>query len=328
VTDSPEPALDPARRNFVIGAGVLAAGALTGIGTLAASSAASAAPASNTTGKKENTMPFITTKDGTQIFYKDWGKGQPIVFHHGWPLSADDWDAQMMFFLNAGFRVIAHDRRGHGRSTQTDTGNDMDTYAADVAALTEHLDLKNAVHIGHSTGGGEVARYVARHGKGRVAKAVLVSAVPPIMVKSAANPGGLDISVFDGFRKQLAANRAQFYREVPIPFYGYNRPGKTPNEGTVGNWWRQGMIGGIKAHYDCIKAFSETDFTEDLKAIDVPTLVMHGDDDQIVPFADSAPLSVKLLKKGELKVYKGYPHGMLTIHADELNKDLLAFIKA
>ena len=273
-------------------------------------------------------MSFFTTKDGTQIFYKDWGKGQPVWFHHGWPLSSDDWDAQLMYFLNQGFRVIAHDRRGHGRSTQTDTGNEMDTYAADVAALAEHLDVRNAVHIGHSTGGGEVARYVARHGKGRVAKAVLVSAVPPIMVKTPANPGGLDISVFDGFRKSLAENRAQFYREVPIPFYGFNRPGVKTIEGTVDNWWRQGMIGGIKAHYDCIKAFSETDFTEDLKLIDVPTLVMHGDDDQIVPFADSAPLSVKLLKKGELKVYKGYPHGMLTVHADVLNPDLLAFIKA
>ncbi|URL60326.1 MULTISPECIES: alpha/beta fold hydrolase [Luteibacter] len=273
-------------------------------------------------------MSLFTTKDGTQIFYKDWGKGQPVWFHHGWPLSSDDWDAQLMYFLNHGFRVIAHDRRGHGRSTQTDTGNDMDTYAADVAELAAHLDVRNAVHIGHSTGGGEVARYVARHGKGRVAKAVLVSAVPPIMVKTPANPGGLDISVFDGFRKSLAENRAQFYREVPIPFYGFNRPGVKTIEGTVDNWWRQGMIGGIKAHYDCIKAFSETDFTEDLKAIDVPTLVMHGDDDQIVPFADSAPLSAKLLKKGELKVYKGYPHGMLTVHADVLNPDLLAFIKA
>ncbi|MEZ2416246.1 alpha/beta fold hydrolase [Luteibacter sp. RCC_6_2] len=272
-------------------------------------------------------MSFITTKDGTQIYYKDWGKGQPIVFHHGWPLSADDWDAQMLFFLNEGFRVIAHDRRGHGRSTQTATGNEMDTYAADVAALAEHLDLKNAIHIGHSTGGGEVARYVARHGKGRVAKAVLVSAVPPIMVKTPANPGGLDISVFDGLRQQLAANRAQFYREVPIPFYGFNRPGVKTIEGVVDNWWRQGMIGGAKAHYDCIKAFSETDFTEDLKAIDVPTLVLHGDDDQIVPYADAGVLSAKLLKNSELKIYKGYPHGMLTVHAEELNKDILAFIK-
>lgn len=273
-------------------------------------------------------MSFITMRDGTQIYYKDWGTGQPVVFHHGWPLSADDWDAQMMFFLAHGFRVIAHDRRGHGRSSQTATGNDMDTYAADVAELAAHLDLKDAVHIGHSTGGGEVARYVARHGKGRVAKAVLVSAVPPIMVKTPANPGGLDISVFDGFRTSLADNRAQFYREVPIPFYGFNRPGVTTLDGVVDNWWRQGMMGGIKAHYDCIKAFSETDFTDDLKAITVPTLVMHGDDDQIVPYEDAGVLSAKLVPGAQLKLYKGYPHGMLTLHADVINPDLLAFIKA
>jgi non-heme chloroperoxidase len=327
VTEPNESALDPKRRNFVVNAGTLAAGTLVGAGAMTASAPAVAAPTSSSTGKKESSMSFITTKDGTQIYYKDWGKGQPIVFHHGWPLSADDWDAQMLFFLNEGFRVIAHDRRGHGRSTQTATGNEMDTYAADVAALAEHLDLKNAIHIGHSTGGGEVARYVARHGKGRVAKAVLVSAVPPIMVKTPANPGGLDISVFDGLRQQLAANRAQFYREVPIPFYGFNRPGVKTFEGVVDNWWRQGMIGGAKAHYDCIKAFSETDFTEDLKAIDVPTLVLHGDDDQIVPYADAGVLSAKLLKNSELKIYKGYPHGMLTVHAEELNKDILAFIK-
>ena len=327
MTEPNESALDPKRRNFVVNAGTLAAGTLVGAGAMTASAPAVAAPTSSSTGKKESSMSFITTKDGTQIYYKDWGKGQPIVFHHGWPLSADDWDAQMLFFLNEGFRVIAHDRRGHGRSTQTATGNEMDTYAADVAALAEHLDLKNAIHIGHSTGGGEVARYVARHGKGRVAKAVLVSAVPPIMVKTPANPGGLDISVFDGLRQQLAANRAQFYREVPIPFYGFNRPGVKTIEGVVDNWWRQGMIGGAKAHYDCIKAFSETDFTEDLKAIDVPTLVLHGDDDQIVPYADAGVLSAKLLKNSELKIYKGYPHGMLTVHAEELNKDILAFIK-
>jgi non-heme chloroperoxidase len=273
-------------------------------------------------------MSFITTRDGTQIYYKDWGTGQPIVFHHGWPLSADDWDVQMMFFLAHGFRVIAHDRRGHGRSSQTATGNDMDTYAADVAELAAHLDLKDAVHIGHSTGGGEVARYVARHGKGRVAKAVLVSAVPPIMVKTPANPGGLDISVFDGFRKSLADNRAQFYREVPIPFYGFNRPGVTTLDGVVDNWWRQGMMGGVKAHYDCIEAFSETDFTDDLKAITVPTLVMHGDDDQIVPYENTGVLSAKLVPGAQLKLYKGYPHGMLTLHADVINPDLLAFIKA
>ena len=272
-------------------------------------------------------MATITTKDDTEIFYKDWGTGQPIVFHHGWPLSADDWDAQMLFFLQHGFRVIAHDRRGHGRSSQSWTSNEMDTYAADVAQLAATLDLGNAVHVGHSTGGGEVARYVAQHGNGRVAKAVLIGAVPPIMVKSESNPGGLPIEVFDGFRAQVAANRAQFYREVPIPFYGYNRDGATISQGVVDNWWRQGMMGGAKAHYDCIKAFSETDFTEDLKRIDQPTLVMHGDDDQIVPFADSALLSVKLLKHGTLKVYPGYPHGMATTHAEHINADLLAFIK-
>jgi non-heme chloroperoxidase len=273
-------------------------------------------------------MATITTKDGTEIFYKDWGKGQPIVFHHGWPLSADDWDAQMLFFLDRGYRVIAHDRRGHGRSSQTWTGNEMDTYADDVAQLVAALDLREAVHIGHSTGGGEVTRYVARHGKGRVAKAALIGAVPPIMVKSEANPGGLPLEVFDGFRAQVANHRAQFYREVPIPFYGYNRPGAKIAEGVIDNWWRQGMMGGTKAHYDCIKAFSETDFTEDLKQIDQPVLVMHGDDDQIVPIADSALLSAKLLKHGTLKVYPGYPHGMATIHAEEINADLLAFIRA
>ncbi len=272
-------------------------------------------------------MSTMTTKDGTEIYYKDWGKGQPIVFHHGWPLSADDWDAQMLFFVERGYRVIAHDRRGHGRSGQTWTGNEMDTYASDVAELAAALDLRDAVHVGHSTGGGEVARYVARHGKGRVAKAVLIAAVPPVMVKSDKNPGGLPIEVFDGFRAQLAINRAQFYREVPIPFYGYNRPGATVSQGVVDNWWRQGMMGGAKAHYDCIKAFSETDFTDDLKRIDHPTLVMHGDDDQIVPFADSGPLSAKLLKHGALKVYQGYPHGMATVHADRINADLLAFLK-
>ncbi|PBC01324.1 alpha/beta hydrolase [Mesorhizobium sp. WSM3860] len=272
----------------------------------------------------------ITTKDGTQIYYKDWGTGQPVVFHHGWPLSSDDWDAQMLFFLSRGYRVIAHDRRGHGRSSQTDTGNEMDTYAADVAALAAHLDLEDAIHVGHSTGGGEVARYVAQYGSGgRVAKAVLLGAVPPIMLKTDANPGGLPIEVFDGFRSALTANRAQFFRDVPAgPFYGFNRPGATVSEGVVDNWWRQGMMGSAKAHYDCIKAFSETDFTEDLKKIEVPVLVMHGDDDQIVPIADSALLAIKLLKKGELKVYKGLPHGMATTHADVINADLLAFFQA
>ena len=273
-------------------------------------------------------MSTITTKDGVEIYYKDWGVGQPLVFHHGWPLSGDDWDAQMLFFLQHGYRVIAHDRRGHGRSTQTATGNEMDTYAADVAALAAALDLREAVHIGHSTGGGEVARYVAQHGKGRVAKAVLIGAVPPIMVKSETNPGGLPIEVFDGFRAALAANRAQFYHDVPAgPFYGFNRPGAKMSNGVVNNWWRQGMMGGAKAHYDCIAAFSETDFTGDLKAIEVPVLVMHGDDDQIVPFADSAPLSAKLLKNATLKVYPGFPHGMCTTHSEIINPDLLAFIK-
>ena len=245
-------------------------------------------------------MPFIKTRDGTEIFYKDWGRGRPLVFHHGWPLSADDWDAQLMFFLSKGFRVVAHDRRGHGRSSQTPEGNEMDTYAADVAALVEHLNLRDAVHIGHSTGGGEVARYVARYGgDGRVAKAVLIGAVPPVMVKSDKNPGGLPIDVFDEFRAALVANRAQFYRDVPSgPFYGFNRPGASVLPGVIDNWWRQGMMGGIKPQYDCIKAFSETDFTEDLRNIDVPTLVLHGDDDQIVPIAISALRSIKLLKRG------------------------------
>lgn len=271
---------------------------------------------------------MITTADGTQIYYKDWGSGQPIVFHHGWPLSADDWDNQMLFFLKRGYRVIAHDRRGHGRSSQTAAGNEMDTYAADVAALATALDLKDAVHVGHSTGGGEVARYVARHGKGRVAKAVLIGAVPPIMVKSAKNPGGLPLEVFDGFRKALAANRAQFYLDVASgPFYGFNRPGAAVSEGIIRNWWRQGMMGGIKAHYDCIAAFSETDFTEDLAAIDVPVHFMHGDDDQIVPIADSSLLAVKLARNGSLKVYPGLPHGMCTTHPDVINPDLLAFIQ-
>jgi non-heme chloroperoxidase len=275
-------------------------------------------------------MPHITTRDGTQIFYKDWGPkdAQPIVFHHGWPLSADDWDSQMMFFLAEGYRVIAHDRRGHGRSTQTDTGNEMDTYAADVIELAAALDLKNAVHVGHSTGGGEVARYVARAESGRVAKAVLIGAVPPVMVKSDKNPGGLPIEVFDGFRAAQAANRAQFFLDVASgPFYGFNRPGAKVSEGIIRNWWRQGMMGGTKAHYDCIKAFSETDFTEDLKAIDVPVLFMHGSDDQIVPIDDSALLAVKLVRNGTLKVYDGLPHGMCTTHPDIINPELLAFIR-
>jgi non-heme chloroperoxidase len=275
-------------------------------------------------------MPFIKTKDGVEIFYKDWGAktAQPIVFHHGWPLSADDWDNQMMFFLDKGYRVIAHDRRGHGRSTQTDTGNEMDTYAADVIALAAALDLKNAIHVGHSTGGGEVAHYAARAEKGRIAKAVLIGAVPPIMVKSDKNPGGLPLEVFDGFRAALVANRAQFYVDVPAgPFYGFNRPGAKISQGVIDNWWRQGMMGGIKAHYDCIKAFSETDFTEDLKKLDIPVLLMHGDDDQIVPIADAALIGIKLLKHGTLKIYKGLPHGMCTTHPEAINPDLLAWIK-
>jgi len=276
-------------------------------------------------------MATITTTDGTEIFYKDWGPSdaQPIVFHHGWPLSADDWDAQMLFFLANGYRVIAHDRRGHGRSSQTSGGHEMDTYAADVAALAAALDLKDAVHIGHSTGGGEATRYVARAEKGRVAKAVLIGAVPPVMVQSEANPGGLPIEVFDGFRTALAANRAELYRDIPTgPFYGFNRPGATISQGTIDNWWRQGMMGAANAHYECIKAFSETDFTEDLRQIDVPVLVMHGDDDQIVPFADAALLSVKLVANGTLKIYPGFPHGMCTTHADIINPDLLAFIRS
>jgi len=276
-----------------------------------------------------STKDTITTKDGVAIFFKDWGSGQPIVFSHGWPLSADDWDAQMLFFVNHGFRVIAHDRRGHGRSTQTAHGHDMDHYADDLAALIKHLDLRDAVHVGHSTGGGEVARYLARHGEGRVAKAVLISAVPPIMVKTAANTGGLPKEVFDGLQAQLAANRAQFYRDFAAgPFYGFNRPGVKVSEGIIQNWWRQGMMGGAKAHYDGIVAFSQTDFTPDLKKITVPTLVMHGDDDQIVPYADAGPLTAKLVKNASLKTYKGFPHGMCTTHADAINADLLGFIKS
>jgi len=272
----------------------------------------------------------ISVKDGPTIYYKDWGprNAQPIVFHHGWPLSADDWDTQMLYFLEKGYRVIAHDRRGHGRSSQVSDGHDMDHYAADAAAVVAHLDLRDAIHIGHSTGGGEATHYVARHGKGRVAKLVLIGAVPPIMLKTSANPGGLPLEVFDGLRQQLAANRAQFYQELASgPFYSYNRPGAKVSQAVIENWWRQGMMGGAKAHYDGIRAFSETDFTEDLKVIDVPTLVMHGDDDQIVPITDSALLSAKLLRKGTLKVYEKFPHGMCTTHADVVNADLLTFIK-
>ena len=282
-----------------------------------------------TTSHRGNT---ITAQDGVEIYYKDWGPrdAQPLVFHHGWPLSGDDWDTQMLYFLSQGYRVIAHDRRGHSRSSQVSDGHDMDHYAADIAAVVEHLNLRDAIHIGHSTGGGEATHYVARHGQsqGRVAKLVLIGAVPPIMVKTKANPGGLPIEVFDGLRAQLAANRAQFYLDFASgPFYGFNRPGAKVSQGVIENWWRQAMAGSAKAHYEGIKAFSETDFTEDLKIIDVPTLVMHGDDDQIVPIADSAPLSAKLLKNATLKVYEKFPHGMCTTHAEVVNSDLLAFIK-
>ena len=273
-------------------------------------------------------MPTIKTKDGVEIFYKDWGTGQPIVFSHGWPLSADDWDTQMLFFLGHGYRVIAHDRRGHGRSSQVADGHDLDHYADDLAAVTAHLDLKDAIHVGHSTGGGEVVRYLARRGESGVAKAALISAVPPLMLKTAANPLGLPKEVFDGLQAQLAANRAQFYRDLPSgPFYGFNRPGVKSLEGNIQNWWRQGMMGGAKAHYDGIVAFSQTDFTEDLKKITVPVLVMHSEDDQIVPYVASGPLTAKLLKNGTLKTYKDFPHGMITTQAETVNADLLAFFK-
>ena len=272
-------------------------------------------------------MPTITVKDGTQIFYKDWGSGQPIVFSHGWPLSGDDWDAQMLFFGQHGYRVIAHDRRGHGRSSQTWDGNEMDTYSDDLAALFDALDLKNAIMVGHSTGGGEVARYLGRHGTKRVSKAVLIGAVPPLMLKTEKNPGGLPITVFNGIRAGVAGDRSQFYKDLTLPFYGYNRPGAKISEGIRDHWWLQGMLGGVKPHYDCIKAFSETDFTEDLKKIDIPVLVMHGDDDQIVPIGASALMSSKILKQATLKVYPGFPHGMATTHPDVINTDLLSFFK-
>jgi non-heme chloroperoxidase len=274
-------------------------------------------------------MPTIATSDGTEIYYKDWGQGRPIVFSHGWPLSCDDWDTQMMFFLLRGYRVIAHDRRGHGRSAQVAEGHDMDHYADDLAALTAHLDLHDAIHVGHSTGGGEVAHYLARHGESRAAKAVLISSVPPLMVQTEANPGGLPKEVFDDFQDQTANHRSQFYRDLAAgPFYGFNRPGVEPIEAVIQNWWRQGMMGGAKAHYDGIVALSQTDFTEDLKKITIPVLVMHGDDDQIVPYADSGPLTAKLLRNGTLKTYAGFPHGMPTTQADVINADLLAFIQA
>jgi non-heme chloroperoxidase len=273
-------------------------------------------------------MSTLKLKDGTEIYYKDWGTGQPIVFHHGWPLSADDWDAQMIFFVQQGYRVIAHDRRGHGRSSQTTSGHEMETYAADVAELTEFLDLKDAIHVGHSTGGGEVIRYVNKYGKNRVAKAVLISAVPPVMVKSETNPDGVPIEIFNDIRNQTMNNRQQFYIDLTFPFYGYNREGAEIKEGVQRNWWRQGMMGSILAHYECVKAFSETDFTEDLKAVDVPVLVLHGEDDQIVPYQNAALKSAKLLKNGKLITYPGFPHGMPTTHADVINKDLLEFFKS
>ena len=321
----PDMLRDISRRAVVIGCATAAAASVRPL-------TAFAFPLPNPNGVARMSSGFIKTKDGVDIFYKDWGPkaAQPIVFHHGWPLSSDDWDTQMLFFLAEGYRVVAHDRRGHGRSSQADTGNDMDHYAADASAVAEHLDLRNAVHIGHSTGGGEVARYVAKFGQpqGRVAKAVLVSAVPPMMLKSASNPGGLPMSVFDGFRKALAENRAQFFLDVASgPFYGFNRPSEKVSPGIVQNWWRQGMMGSALAHYDGIKTFSETDQTADLKAITVPTLVLQGDDDQIVPFENAAVLQAKLLQNATLKIYKGFPHGMLTTHADVINPDLLAFVK-
>jgi non-heme chloroperoxidase len=281
--------------------------------------------------KGSNRMAFINTTDGTRLFYKDWGPkdAQPIMFHHGWPLSADDWDNQMLFFLSQGYRVIAHDRRGHGRSDQTDTGNDMDIYAADVVELAEALDLRDAIHVGHSTGGGEVVRYVARAGRGRVAKAVLIGAIPPVMVQSAANPDGVPLDVFNGFRAALAANRAQFYRDVPSgPFYGFNRPGAQVSQGLIDNWWRQGMSGGAKAHYDCIAVFSETDFTEDLKTLSVPVLFLHGEDDQVVPITNSAHKAISLVRDGILKTYPGLSHGLFATHPDLINADLLAFARS
>lgn len=317
--------LAPTRREILV-AGVAA----TATGLMSTMSVAATLQSASQT-KGTVSMNTITSKDGVQIFYKDWGPktAQPIVFHHGWPLSSDDWDNQMLYFVDKGYRVIAHDRRGHGRSSQVSDGHDMDHYAADAAVVVEHLDLRNAIHIGHSTGGGEATRYVARHGKGRVAKLVLIGAVPPLMLKTSANPGGLPIEVFDGLRKELAANRSSFYIEFASgPFYGYNRPSAKPSQPNIWNWWRQAMMGAAKAQYDGIKAFSETDFTEDLKMIDVPTLVMHGDDDQIVPIADSALLSAKLLKNSTLKIYNGFPHAMCTTNADVVNEDLLAFITA
>lgn len=314
------PSSVPSRRQLLASGAGLAAAA----GMPFAASAASPLPSGKGTASKST----ITTRDGTQIYYKDWGSGQPVVFSHGWPLSADDWDGQMLFFLRQGFRVIAHDRRGHGRSSQGATGHDMDHYADDLAALTEALDLRKAIHVGHSTGGGEVARYISRHGSKRVAKAVLISAVPPLMLKTAANPNGVPIEVLDGIRAAVASNRPQFFKDFTLPFYGFNRPGAKISEGIREHWWQQGMMGSIQAHYDGIKAFSETDFTEDLKKMDVPTLVMHGDDDQVVPIGISSEMTAKIIRNATLKVYPGLPHGMCATHADLINPDLLAFFKS
>jgi len=317
----------PSRRDVLVGAVTTT---LAGVMPTLAQPRSERTISSHEPNQGSTSMSTITTKDGTEIFYKDWGPkdAQPIVFHHGWPLCGDDWDAQMLFFVGKGYRVIAHDRRGHGRSAQVSDGHDMDHYAADVAAVIEHLDLRNTIHVGHSTGGGEAVRYVARHGRERAARLVIIGAVPPIMVKTPANPGGLPIEVLDGLRQSLATNRAQFYIDFPSgPFYGFNRPGAEAVPGIIRNWWRQGMMGSAKAHYEGIKAFSETDFTEDLKLIETPTLVMHSKDDQIVPFADSGPLSAGLLKNGTLKVYEDLPHGMCTTHAELVNRDILAFIR-
>ena len=316
-----------ASRRNVLASGLTYAASLT----VRSSSAAGKETTSTAGAQGTDPMTYVATSDGVKIFYKDWGpkSAQPIVFHHGWPLSSDDWDTQMLFFVGKGYRVIAHDRRSHGRSAQVSNGHDMDHYAADVAAVVEHLDLHNAIHVGHSTGGGEATRYVARHGKNRVTKLVLIGAVPPLMLKTEANPGGLPIEVFDNLRTQLAASRSQFYFDFASgPFYGYNRPDAEPSQAVIWNWWRQGMMGSAKAHYDCIKAFSETDFTEDLKSITVPTLVLHGGDDQIVPVSDSASLSAKLLKHSTLKVYDLLPHGLCTTHAKIINAELLSFISA
>jgi non-heme chloroperoxidase len=320
------------RRKFLVGGACIAAAASLPAATMATMAKGANVSTSSNESKGGHTMNTITTKDGTKIYYKDWGPkdAQPIAFHHGWPLSADDWDAQMLFFLTHGYRVVAHDRRGHGRSSQVGSGHDMDHYASDASAVVEHLDLRNAIHVGHSTGGGEVARYVAKYGQaqGRVAKAVLISAVPPLMLKTEKNPGGTPIEVFDGLRRALAENRAQFYLDVASgPFYGFNRPGAKVSQGIIQNWWRQSMLGGSLGQYEGIKAFSETDQTDDLKAITVPTLVMQGDDDQVVPYKDASLLQVKLLKHSTLKIYPGFPHGMITTHADVINADLLAFIK-